>query len=54
MTTKALLVVKELYLNFKVFGGELKVLDNVNLHLNQGELVGLVGETGCGKSTLVR
>lgn len=54
MTTKALLEIRDLCLNFKVYGGELKLLDNINIHLKQGELLGLIGETGCGKSTLVR
>ena len=30
-----------------------KVLDNISLHINAGELVGIVGSTGSGKSTLV-
>jgi len=54
ITKKTLLEVKNLYLNYKVFGGELRVLNNINLSLNQGELVGLIGETGCGKSTLIK
>ena len=29
------------------------VLDNINLHINSGDLVGIVGSTGSGKSTLV-
>ncbi len=30
-----------------------KALDNINLHVNAGELVLIVGSTGCGKSTLL-
>lgn len=30
------------------------VLDNVNLKINAGETVGIIGSTGCGKTTLVQ
>ena len=38
----------------KVHGKEItvKAVDSINLKINQGEIVGLVGESGCGKSTL--
>lgn len=36
----------------KSFGG-LKVLNDVNLYCNQGEIVGLIGPNGAGKSTLI-
>ena len=35
-------------------GGELLVLDGIELDLAQGQIVGLLGRTGSGKSTLLR
>ena len=32
---------------------EAKALDNVNLHIGDGEFIGIIGHTGSGKSTLV-
>lgn len=33
---------------------EKKALDNINLHIDDGEIVGIIGHTGSGKSTLVQ
>ncbi len=49
-----LINIKNLHLEYKVFGGELKVLDGVNFTVEQGEKVGLVGEAGCGKTTTMK
>jgi peptide/nickel transport system ATP-binding protein len=49
-----LLEIKDLRVEFKVYGGVLKVLDGVNFSVNAGEKVGLVGETGCGKTTSMK
>jgi peptide/nickel transport system ATP-binding protein len=49
-----LLEIKDLSVHFKIYGGILKVLDGVNFRVNTGEKVGLVGETGCGKTTTMK
>ena len=49
-----LLEIKNLHVSFRVFEGELRVLNGVDLTIGEGEKVGLVGETGCGKTTTIK
>lgn len=49
-----ILEINQLYVHFTVYGGELKVLDGVNFVMYPGEKIGLVGETGCGKTTTMK
>lgn len=51
---KNILEIKDLYVDFKVYDGILKVLNGVNLSVGVGEKVGIVGETGCGKTTTLK
>jgi len=52
--TEPLIQVRGLSVGFKVFEGLLRVLNGVALRIGEGERVGLVGETGCGKTTTVK
>jgi len=49
-----ILRVKDVCRGFNKTQGELLVLDDANLALREGEIVGLLGRSGSGKSTLLR
>jgi len=46
--------VKNLSVDYKVYGGQLKVLDGINFYVKNNERVGIIGETGCGKTTAMK
>lgn len=45
-----ILEVKDLHVNFTTYGGTVQAVRGVNFHLNKGETLAIVGESGCGKS----
>ncbi len=49
-----LLDVRDLRINFYTYRGVVKALEGVSFGIAAGEAVGLVGETGCGKSVTAR
>jgi peptide/nickel transport system ATP-binding protein len=49
-----LLIVENLSVGYRTYRGHSKVLDGVSLEILKGEKVGIVGESGCGKTTLLR
>jgi len=50
MEPKKLLEMKNLKVYFVADGKELKAVDDVSYYVNEGETLGIVGESGCGKS----
>ena len=51
---EVLLRVENLCQYFKMGNSELKAVDNVSFDIKKGEVFGLVGESGCGKTTTGR
>jgi oligopeptide/dipeptide ABC transporter ATP-binding protein len=58
-TNDSLIRIKDLVTYFPVYGGvfkrviaHVKAVDGVTLNIKKGETLGLVGESGCGKSTV--
>ncbi|MCH2444478.1 MAG: ABC transporter ATP-binding protein [Candidatus Poseidoniia archaeon] len=45
-----MLEIKNLKTRFNTYDGVVKALEGVNLEVKEGEVFGIVGETGCGKS----
>src|SRR5699024_5570161 len=45
-----MLEVKDLHVAFKTYGGMVKAVRGVDIHLDKGETLAIVGESGCRKS----
>ena len=54
MTDKSspVLKVEDLAVAYKVRGGEIEAVQNVSFEIHRGDSHGIVGESGCGKSTV--
>ncbi len=50
MTPQPMLKIENLKVHFDTDDGVLYAVDGVNLHIDRGETLGVVGESGCGKS----
>lgn len=42
--------IKDLHVSFDTYAGEVKAVRGVTLHVDEGEVLAIVGESGCGKS----
>jgi ABC-type oligopeptide transport system ATPase subunit len=61
MDTNNLVEIDNLHMHFPITAGvfkrkvaELRAVDGVSFHIRKGETLGLVGESGCGKTTTGR
>jgi peptide/nickel transport system ATP-binding protein len=51
---QSLLEISNLHLSFKLFEGTAHILNGINLTVERGERVAIVGESGCGKTVTLR
>lgn len=51
-TEEPLLRLENLSIDYRIRSGYLSAVSDVNFTMNRGEIVALVGESGCGKSTI--
>lgn len=49
-----ILLINDLKISYKIYGGKSKVINGINLKIPSGGRVGLVGESGCGKTTTLK
>jgi peptide/nickel transport system ATP-binding protein len=49
---ETLVELRELVVDYVLAGRSIRAVDHVNLSVGKGEIVGLAGESGCGKSTI--
>jgi len=54
MKNKYILEIRDLHVHLRVYEGISRVIDGVFLYIKKGERVGLVGETGCGKTVTIK
>ncbi len=54
MSDTPLLAVEDLHTHFRTPRGRLRAVDGVSFSLDRGQMLGIVGESGCGKSVLAR
>lgn len=52
--SEAILRVEDAHVEFSSPGGSVRAMDGVSLQVRRGETVAVVGESGCGKTTLAR
>jgi len=51
---KPIVEIQDLKTHFFTYNGVVRAVDGIDLTVNRNEVVGIVGETGCGKSVTVR
>lgn len=52
--TEKLLEIKHLEVSFKTYAGTVQAVRDISFHINKGETLALVGESGCGKTVTAK
>ena len=51
---ETLVDIKDLWVEYRIDGGVVHAVNGVNLTIHKGESLGLVGETGAGKTSIAK